>query len=140
MNRTQGFGSPSTIRILQGGIRSPLHRSWGTYPQLNWGLPNRAEASQLEVFAAPPNRLGYTMHPKGTSSWEHNAPKSNKLLELQSHESSWRAQPDATNAVARTQVLKSFTLKFPQSNKCLWGNKRGRTKRRIPKNSKNKIY
>ena len=24
-------------------------------------------------------------------------------------------------------VLKSFTLKFQQSNKCLWGNKRGRT-------------
>ena len=35
------------------------------------------------------------------------------------------------NAMARTQeVLKSFTLKFQQSNKCLWGNKRGRTKRR----------
>ena len=31
---------------------------------------------------------------------------------------------------ARAQVLKSFTLKFQQSNKCLWGNKRGRTKRR----------
>ena len=31
---------------------------------------------------------------------------------------------------ARTQVLKSLTLKFQQSNKCLWGNKRGRTKRR----------
>ena len=31
---------------------------------------------------------------------------------------------------ARAQVLKSSTLKFQQSNKCLWGNKRGRTKRR----------
>ena len=31
---------------------------------------------------------------------------------------------------ARAQVLKFFTLKFQQSNKCLWGNKRGRTKRR----------
>ena len=29
----------------------------------------------------------------------------------------------------RAQVLKSFTLKFQQSNKCLWGNKRGRTKK-----------
>ena len=28
----------------------------------------------------------------------------------------------------RAQVLKSFTLKFQQSKKCLWGNKRGRTK------------
>ena len=33
------------------------------------------------------------------------------------------------NAMARTQeVFKSFTLKFQQSNKCLWWNKRGRTK------------
>ena len=35
--------------------------------------------------------------------------------------------------MARAQVLKSFTLKFQQSNKCLWGNKRGRTKRRTTK-------
>ena len=27
-------------------------------------------------------------------------------------------------------MLKSFTLKFQQSNKCLWGNKRGRTNKR----------
>ena len=32
-----------------------------------------------------------------------------------------------------TQVLKSFTLKFQQSNKCLRGNKGGRTKRRTTK-------
>src|SRR5664279_519404 len=44
------------------------------------------------------------------------------------HESTWREQTDAPNAMARAQVLKSFTLKFQQSNKCLWGNKRGRTK------------
>ena len=31
--------------------------------------------------------------------------------------------------MARAQVLKSFTLKFQQSNKCLRGNKRGRTKK-----------
>ena len=30
--------------------------------------------------------------------------------------------------MARAQVLKSFTLKFQHRNKCLWGNKRGRTK------------
>ena len=30
-------------------------------------------------------------------------------------------------------MLKSFTLKFQQNNKCLWGNKRGRTKRRTIK-------
>src|SRR5664279_1323859 len=35
--------------------------------------------------------------------------------------------------MARAQVLKSFTLKFQQSNKCLWGNKRGRTNRRTTK-------
>ena len=31
--------------------------------------------------------------------------------------------------MARARVLKSFTLKFQQSNKCLWGNKRVRTRK-----------
>ena len=38
-------------------------------------------------------------------------------------------------AMARAQMLKSFTLKYQQSNKCLWGNKRGRTR----KNSTNEL-
>ena len=59
------------------------------------------------------------MHPRVTSFSNFNL-----------HESSWRAQ---TDAMARAQVLKSFTLKFQQSNKCLWLNKRGRTKRRNTK-------
>ena len=55
-----------------------VHRSWGTHPQLNWGLPNLAEASQVEVFTAPPpsrvhnvpkrhKALGNPMHPRVTS-------------------------------------------------------------------------
>ena len=38
------------------------------------------------------------------------------------------SKPMQQNAMARThEVFKSFTLKFQQSNKCLWGNKRGTT-------------
>ena len=59
----------------------PLQRSWGTHPQLNRGLPNLARSFTTRSLRDTTNRLGYTMHPRGTSSWEHNAPKSNKLLE-----------------------------------------------------------
>ena len=89
----------------------PLHRSWGTHPQLNWGLPNLARSFTTRMLRDTTNRLGYTMHPRGTNSWEHNAPKSNKLLNLQTHESSWREQTNATNAKGKTtesgQVLHS---------------------------------
>ena len=65
------------------------------------------------------------MHPRGTNSWEHNAPKSNKLLELQSHKSLWRAQPDATNAMASpslrnptkaTNAMDGFKMKNKEEN------------------------
>ena len=110
-------------------------RTFGVHTHnLIGGSENLPEASQLEVFAGTSNHLGYTMHPRGTSSWEHNAPKSNKLLELQSHLSPWGAQIDATNAMARTQeVLKSFTLKSHQKQQMLMGEKRGITKRRTTK-------
>ena len=62
----------------------PLQQSWGTRPQLNRGLPNFARSFTTRSLRDTTNRLGYTMHPRGTSSWEHNAPKSNKLLKLQS--------------------------------------------------------
>ena len=38
------------------------------------------------------------------------------------------SKPMQLMQMARAQVLKSFTLKFQQSYKCLWGNKRERTK------------
>ena len=56
-------------------------------------------------------------------------PKSNKLRNLQFPRILVESTNRCTNGMARTQeVLKSFSLKFQQSNKCLWGNKRGRTK------------
>ena len=42
------------------------------------------------------------MHPRGASSWEPYAPKSNKLLELQSHVSPWATQTYAPNAKGKT--------------------------------------
>ena len=66
------------------------------------------------------------MHPRVTSFSNFNF-----------HESSWRAQTDATNAMARAQVLKFFTLKFQQNNKYFWGNKRERTKKKSTNESQN---
>ena len=50
------------------------------------------------------------MHPRVTSFSTFNF-----------HESSWREQTDATNAMARAQVLKSFTLKSNQKQLMLEG-------------------
>ena len=56
-------------------------------------------------------------------------PKSNKLTNFQLPRIFVESTNRCNNAMARAhKVLKSFTLKFQQSNKCLWGNKRGRTK------------
>ena len=127
MNLTQGIGSPSTIGILQDGIRS-LYNDLGHTPTTQLGAPkpcsklHNSKSSRhhqpSRVHNAPKRHklFGNTMHPRVTRSSNFNF-----------HESSWRAQTDAPNAMARAQVLKSFTLKFQQSNKCLWGNKRGRT-------------
>ena len=95
----------------------PLQLSWGTHPQLNQGLPNLVRSFTTRSLRDTSNRLGYTMHARGTSSWKHNAPKSNKLLEFQSDVSPRRAQTYATNAIARPhKVVKSFTPKSNQSN------------------------
>ena len=67
-------------------------------------------------------------------------PKSNKFTSFQLPRILVESTPMHQMQKARAQVLKSSTLKFQQSNKCLWGNKRGGTKRRCTKNSKNKIY
>ena len=67
-------------------------------------------------------------------------PKSNKFTSFQLPRIFVESSPMHQMQKARAQVLKSSTLKFQQSNKCLCGNKRGRTKRRCTKNSKIKIY
>ena len=140
MNRTQGFGSPSTIGILRGGIRS-LYNFIGAHTHNSIGGSQILSKLHNLKSSRHSNRLGYTMHPRGTSSWEHNAPKSNKLLNLQLHVSPWGEQPDATNAKGKTtqsgQVLHS---EIQPKQLMLWRDLRGRTKSRITKNSKIKIY
>ena len=69
------------------------------------------------------------MHPRGTSTWEPYAPKSSKLLELQSHVSPWGTQTYAPNAKGKNtpsgQVLLSeIKPKKPMLERDL----RGRTK------------
>jgi len=123
---------------LEGGHRT--RTSLGQSPQLNWRLPSNChqwlrhqgleleESPQLnwrpQVIHTPTtqiNRLGF------------KEPKGKRLLTFHPTESSPRTQTDATDAMARTQVLKSFTPKFQQSYKSYWGNKRGRTKRKSTK-------
>ena len=74
------------------------------------------------------------MQPRGTSSWEHNASKSNKLLELQSHISLRGTQIYAPNAKGKTtqggQVLHS---QIQPKQLMLERDLRGRIKRRTTK-------
>ena len=59
---------------------------------------------------------------KRGQSYERSLAESNKLLNFNFHVSPWRTQTDATDAMARTlEVVKSFTLKSHQSNKCYEG-------------------
>ena len=105
--------SPSTIGNLQSRgthpqpnwrlSRSP--QSWGTHPQLNWRLPRTPQPSRVKDPRVTIPQTFTSTNPRGES------------------------KPMQPMQMARAQVLKSFTLKFQQSNKCLWGNKRGRTKK-----------
>ena len=131
MNRTQGFGSPSTIGILQGRIRSLYNDLWGTHPQLNRGLSNLPRSFTTRSLYDTTNRLGYTMHPRGTSSWEHNAPKSNKLLNvnptnlrgeskpmqlMQWQEHTKWSNPSLQNPTKATNVMEGFKRKNKRRN------------------------
>ena len=110
-----------------GRYNRSLTRLWQS-PQLNWRLPTiyrelpklRDSNKASEASRAPRQQQPYRAL---------QVPKSNKLLNFNSTESSWRTQTDATYAMARTlEVLKSFTLKSHQSNKC-FGERRGRTRK-----------
>ena len=92
----------------------PLQRCWGTHPQLNRGLPNLTRSFTTRSLRDTTNHLGYTMQPRGTSSWEHNAPKSNKLLELQSH-TRW-STPLLPNPTKATNAREEFERKNKEEN------------------------
>ena len=95
----------------------PLHRSWGTHPQPNWGLLKLPRSVTTRTLRGTTNRLGYTMHPRGTSSWEHNASKSNKLLNVNPMNHHGEHNPMQLMQKARThQVVKFFSPKSNQSN------------------------
>ena len=112
--------------FLRGGIRSLSTTIRGTTHNEIGG--SRTATSDHTRVQPPQRRLG-SKDPRVTSSSSFQLPRI--LVE---------STPMHQMQKARAQVLKSFTLKFQQSNKCLWGNKRGRTKRRCTKNSKIKIY
>jgi hypothetical protein len=74
-------------------IATEAPQSLGRSLQLNWRSPSN-----------PLSHLGF------------QEPKSKKLNGLFTSESLRRTQTNATDAIARTQVLKSFSLKSYQSN------------------------
>ena len=108
----------------------PLQRSWGTHPQLNRGLPNLARSFTTRSLRGTTNHLGYTMHPRGTSSWYTMHPRVINFSTFNFHESSWREQTNATNARSKTtqggQVLHS---QIQPKQLMLGRDLRGRTRR-----------
>ena len=125
------------IRSLSTTIRGTTHNELGAPERLSTtirgtthkGIGSSRTASSDHTRVQPPQRRLGSKDPRVTSSSSFQLPRI--LVE---------STPMHQMQKARAQVLKSFTLKFQQSNKCLWGNKRGRTKRRCTKNSKIKIY
>ena len=89
--------------------RSPNpHKAWGTHPQLNWRLPiNRHQGIHKEL---------------ATKASTKNTTKPYNLTNT----SPPRITVENSNLCTKCKG-KSFTLKFQQSYKSYWGNKRGRT-------------
>ena len=56
---------PSTIGILQGGIRSPYNNDPGHNPQEDWGLPNSNKSVTKTTTSEYNMRLGF---PNGNPS------------------------------------------------------------------------
>ena len=119
MNLAQKLGSPSTIDFLLGGNRIPY---------------NNLEAQPTKGLGAPkwPQKVSWPQKALTTKGHNHrlgsNDPRVTSSRTFTSTNPRGESKPMQQNAMARThEVLKSFTLKFQQSNKCLWGNKRGRT-------------
>ena len=109
---TKGLGAPERLSTT---IRGTTHN----------GIGGSRTASSDHTRVQPPQRRLGSKDPRVTSSSSFQLPRI--LVE---------STPMHQMQKARAQVLKSSTLKFQQSNKCLWGNKRGRTKRRTPNYSK----
>ena len=129
---------------------SPMNRTTKVWFTFHYRNPSRRKsgAFQQRSGAQPTTGLGdsrtatsdHTRVSTTTRASRVQRPKSNKFTSFQLPRILVESTPMHQMQKARAQVLKSFTLKFQQSNKCLWGNKRGRTKRRCTKNSKIKIY
>ena len=91
-------------------IPEPFTTFLGHTPTTQLWAPKSCRSFTTRRLRGTSKRLGYTMHPRGTSSWEHNAPKSNKLFNDQLHVSPWREQPNTTNAKGKStsaQILHS---------------------------------
>ena len=97
----------------------PLQQSLGHTPTTKLGAPKFSRSFTTRSLRDTSNRLGYTMHPRGTNSWEHNAPKSNKLFNLHFHESLWGEQTDATNARGKSTSAQILHSQIPTKQQIL---------------------
>src|SRR5664279_4132562 len=100
-------GVPRTTMGPLRAVTKPV-QGWGNLHNLIGVFQQYPEAPRQQRPSRAPK------YPRGTSSRE---PKSNKRLNFYFHESPWRTQTDATDAMARPhEVVKSLTLKSHQSN------------------------
>ena len=129
---------------------SPMNRTTKVWFTFHYRNPSRRKSGAFTttIRGTTHNGIGgsrtatsdHTRVSTTTRAFRVQRPKSNKFTSFQLPRILVESTNRCNESMARAQVLKSFTLKFQQSNTCLWGNKRGRTKRRCTKNSKIKIY
>ena len=114
MNRTTKVWFTFNYRNPSRRNPEPLQQRSGAHTHNRIG-GSRTAISDHTRSQPPQRRLG-SKDPRVTNSQTFNSTNS-------------RGEHKPMHKVmARAQVLKSFTLKFQHNNKCLWGNKRGRTK------------
>ena len=115
--------------MLQGrGTHHNLIGGSRQYPASHQNSEIATRSRKLPKLRDNNNRLGHSKYPRGQALGHFKNPRVTSFSTSTSTNHRGELKPMQLMQWARTQVLKSFTLKFQQGNKCLWGNKRGRTK------------
>ena len=145
MNRTTKVWFNFHYRYSFEAESGAFQQQSGAQPTMGLGAPERLSTTirgttHKGIGGSRTASSDHTRVSTTTRASRVQRPKSNKFTSFQLPRIFVESTPMHQMQKARAQVLKSFILKFQLSNKCLWGNKRGRTKRRCTKNSKIKIY
>ena len=119
-------GVPRTTMGRLRAVTEPV-QGWGNLHNLIGDSQQYPEAPK-DLRQQKPSRAPKYL--RGTSSRELQVPKSNKLLNFNFHESSWRTQTDATDAMGKnTRSVQVLHSQIPPKQLMLWGEKRGRTRK-----------